>query len=109
MNTATSSSSPFYLKLLHLTSPYSSRLVAVLTDLKTGVYSETFESARSILVRLRVSNNNSSAQADSGQGAAQLEGLSQDEAVQLLFTQLREWYGHAGPKASLETRNDDEV
>ncbi|CAD6565461.1 MAG: hypothetical protein CYPHOPRED_005636 [Cyphobasidiales sp. Tagirdzhanova-0007] len=103
-------SRPVYIKLC--CSVTSSRLVLLLTDIRSGVWYESFDELHAINIRIRVSAREPSFTRDSqsqSQAESQFSELKQEDAVSKLFAEILAYTRHTGQTAQLDIKTDSDM
>lgn len=102
---------PLYLKIYSSLS--TNRLIAVLTDVRSGVWCEAFTELRAIHVRTRLSQKSSAARGSQSQSQSESQAsyseMKQEEAASNLFDELREFFRYKDGASSLEVNSDQDV
>lgn len=97
---------PVYLKIA--SSIKTSRLVVLLTDIRSGVWCEVFSELRALHVRIRVSARDIT-ESQQSQSQSQISELKAEEAASQLFTELADYAKYANQRADLTIKSDAEL
>jgi hypothetical protein len=100
---------PVYLKIA--SSLKTSRLVVLLTDIRSGVWCEVFSELRALHVRIRVSARDvtSTSESQQSQSQSQISDLKAEEAASQLFQELADYAKYANQRADLTIKSEAEV